>query len=167
MTQYSLSDYILSVQIPEELRDVFSTSAITSSSDEDNIISIGGEQSYLGSITIHLDTNNTFSVEGDNTGSYVVNKNLNKSGSISITINQVSDKVKTLIRLFETYYSADTITEGMTITVSHAIGGGNQEMVAMAKDCYLNLPDQVFGNEATTQSWSFVCGRIDFGGNIN
>lgn len=159
MNRYSLTDYVLSVKVPEELREVFSDEDIDYSS---NIISIGGDGSYVGSITLHRNSNQ-WTTEGDHTGSWVHNKNKDKTGTLTVSITQISDKVKMLVRLYETYYSSDTVTEGLTITVTKATGNGNQEDVATCTDCYIQaIPDIAFGESAADQSWVFTCGKIDF-----
>lgn len=164
MARYSLTDYILSVKVPEELRDVFiedSTDTVDASS---NIISIGGDGSYTGSITI-TNNNAQFTTDGDVTGSWVHNKSKDQTGTIKVNIKQVSDKVLLLVRLYQTYYASDTITEGLTLTVSKATGNGNQESVCVGTDCYINQrPDIVYGDTADGQEWTFTCGRITFTG---
>lgn len=158
MNRYSLSDYVLSVKVPEDLREVFSSDDLES----DNYISIGGDGSYIGSITISR-TSNLWTTNADHTGSWVHNKNKDKTGSVAVNIQQVSDKVNLLIRLYETYYSSDTITEGLTITINKAVGGGNQTSIATCTDCYIqSIPSQAFGGESAEQTWTFTCGKIDF-----
>lgn len=163
MTRYSLTDYILSVKVPDELRDVFLGTDDTIDA-KSNIISIGGDNSYTGSISIQNNPQ-MFTTEGDVTGSWVHNKSKNQTGTIHISINQVSDKVLQLVRLYQTYYASDTITEGLTLTVSKATGNGNQESVCVGTDCYIQQrPDVSYGDTASTQEWVFTCGRVSFTG---
>lgn len=166
MKRYSLADYILSVKVPDELRVIFGADSTDETNSLDNVISIGGNGSYVGQIQISL-KEAMWSTNGDHTGSWVHNKNLNKTGTLEVQLNQVSDQIKVLIRLYETYYSSDTITEGLTITVNKAVGGGNQETVCTCTDCYIQeIPNQSFGDNAATQDWIFTCGKIDFDSNI-
>lgn len=162
VSRYSLTDYILSVKVPNELREIF----LANSSDESqNIITIGGDNSYVGQIEIGEPKKAQWTVEGDDTGSYVANKSKNQTGDISVQLNQVSDKVNLLTRLFQTYYDADTITEGLTLTISKATSGGNQQVVATGSDCYITTrPAKVYGSTATTQTWTFACGRVTTSG---
>lgn len=166
MKRYSLADYILSVKVPDELRTIFGSNSVDETNSLDNVISIGGNGSYVGRIQISL-KENMWTTSGDKTGSWVHNKSLNKTGTLEVNLNQVSDKIKILIRLYETYYSSDTITEGLTITVNKAVGGGNQECVCTCTDCYIQeIPSQSFGDTAQDQTWTFTCGKIDFDSNI-
>lgn len=165
INRYSLTDYILSVKIPEELRQVFINNNDQTIDASSNVISIGGDGSFLGSITISTSSNAQWTTEGDVTGSWVHNKSKNRTGTIQVEINQISDKVKLLERIYSTYYEADTVTEGMTLTVNKATGGGNQEPVCTGTDCYVaNRPDIAYGETAATQQWEFTCGRITFSG---
>lgn len=162
VSRYSLTDYILSVKVPNELREIF----LENSTDESqNIISIGGDNSYVGEIQIGEPKKAQWSVEGDDTGSYVANKSKNRTADISVQLNQVSDKINLLTRLFETYYDADTITEGLTLTITKATSSGNQQVVATGSDCYLTTrPAKVMGSTATNQTWTFSCGRVTTSG---
>lgn len=161
---YSLTDYILSIQVPDSLREIFLGTDETIDA-ESNVISIGGDESFVGSITISAPSNAQYTTEGDVTGSWVHNKSKDQTGTISIEINQISDQVRLLVRLFQTYYDADTITEGLTLTLNKAVGGGNQSPVATGTDCYIgNRPEVAYGETAATQEWEFTCGRISFSG---
>lgn len=163
MNRYSLTDYILSVKVPDELRSVFLTDGDTIEAKA-NSISIGGDNSYVGQISVQMRTAQ-WNTEGDPTGSYVHNKSKDRTGTIEVQINQVSDKVALLVRLYETYYSADSITEGLTLTISKATGNGNQEAICTGTDCYIQqIPNIQYGNTAGNQDWQFTCGRIAFKG---
>lgn len=164
MARYSLTDYILSVKVPEELRDVFIEDSNDTIDAASNIISIGGDGSYTGSINVTTNTAQ-FTTEGDATGSWVHNQSKDKTGTIRVTINQVSDKVLLLVRLYQTYYASNTTTEGLTLTISKATGNGNQESVCVGTDCLIGkIPDIDFGQTADNQDWNFTCGRITFTG---
>lgn len=157
--RYSLSDYILSIKIPDELIGVFTST----DNESENRLSIGGDGSYVGSIKVS--TSDIFKVEGNATGSWIHNKSKNKTGSLEISLNQLSDSTLKLTRLFETYYSADTITDGMTITISKSAGNGNSLDVCTLVDCYISkMPDGAWDTEAKTQTWTFTCGKITYSG---
>lgn len=163
LNRYSLTDYVLSVKVPDELREVFLIGDDTIDSAS-NVISIGGDGSFVGSITVET-PNAQWTTEGDATGSWVHNKSKNQVGTISVSINQISDKVLLLERLYTTYYGADTVTEGLTLTLSKATGNGNQQPVCTGTDCYLaSRPSFEAGSTAANRSWSFTCGRITFSG---
>lgn len=162
LTRYALTDYILSIQVPTELQNFFLGENQTTN-NKANVISIGGEGSYVGQISIGSQTEAQWITEGDATGSWVHSKSLNRVGTISVQINQVSDNVRKLIRLFQTYYSADAQVEGLTITISKSNGTNNPTEVCEGTDCYLaNRPEIAFGDTAQAQTWSFTCGKITF-----
>lgn len=157
--RYSLADYILSIKIPDSLRGIFTST----DNESDNRISIGGDGSYLGSIKVS--TEEIYKVEGDATGSWIHTKSKNKTGSLSVEISQLADSTLKLTRLFETYFSADTITEGLTITISKAVGSGNSSDVCTLIDCYISqMPDGSWEESAKTMEWKFVCGKITYSG---
>lgn len=162
--RYSLSDYIVAVQIPDSLRDVFSGNVSSAYDADANMITLGGDGSHTGSITIARETAQ-WSTEGDPTGSWVHSQNKDKHGTITVEINQVSDRVRLLMRLYETYYSADANTDGLTLTVYKAINSTDSKTIAVCTDCYLeSTPDLTYGETAATQGWEFTCGRIDMNG---
>lgn len=162
--RYSLTDYILSVKIPDELLDVF----VTDSNDTDeanNRISIGGDGSYLGSIKVAMNKDQ-WSTEGDATGGYVHSKSKDKTGKVSLELNMLTDVVLKLTRLIETYDSADTTTKGLTLTISKAIGAGNSTDVCNCVDCYVvKHPDGDWQDTAKTMTFDFTCGVITYSGN--
>lgn len=162
--RYSLTDYILSIKVPDELRKVFLTSSSASTDEIANRISIGGDGSYLGSIKTSSSTQ--WSTEGDATGSWVHSKNKSKVGTVTVELNQLSDVVLKLTRLIETYYSADTITQGLTLTISKATGAGNSLDVCTCVDCYITKqPDGDWEDSAKTMAFEFTCGKITYSGN--
>lgn len=148
--RYSLSDYILSVTLP-------STLAATVLGSPNETLSIGGEQSYVGGITVSF-SKNTWETTGDYTGSYVHVLNKDRTGTIQIDINQVSDAVTRLIRIFELYYSGNY--DGCTLSVTDATD--NKE-VCRAESCLIQkIPDQQMSESPQDQQWVFTCGRITF-----
>lgn len=159
--RYSLTDYTFSVKVPDALLDSFGSTAENESS---NRISIGGDGSYLGSIKASNEKD-MFTTEGDSTGSWVHNKSKDRTGTISLEINQLADVVLKLIRLIETYYTSDTTTEGLTITISKAVGAGNSKEVCKGTDCYVKkIPEVNWKDTADTIDIEFTCGMLTFSG---
>ncbi len=145
MNRYSLANYILSIDCnSDEIKNMFGT------------ISIGGEGSYTDSITIG-GLPNLWDTTGFSTGAWVHNKNLSKTGTATVSISQLSDKVKKFIKMCNVYYSGDY--DGLTLSLSDTQGN----KVCSCIDCYIQkIPDQAFGNTAANQSWIFTCGQINF-----
>lgn len=143
--KYSLSDYILSIEPNDyEIKSIFGT------------ISIGGEGSHLDSITLSI-TNDMWSTDGYATGGWIHNKNLDRHGTATLSINQLSPAVEKFIQLCKMFYSKDY--EGFTLSISDR----NGNKIASCIDSYLvKIPDQVFGSSAANQNWSFTCGQINY-----
>lgn len=160
--RYSLADYIVTIKLPGA--NSLPTEYANLANKEIKIggpgESIGSVGSFVGQISISRQSNQWDTV-GDNTGSWVHNQNLSKVGTVDIQINQVSDNVIRLIQLCN-IYNTTSIREGLTITVTPA---ANDSVTTYANcvDCYpTKISNQVFGNSATNQTWSFTCGMVDF-----
>ena len=148
MKRYALVNYILSIDIPDDVASDFGTSSIQ----------IGGEGSYLNQISIGLKSD-LYATQGDNTGSWVHVKNLDKTGTVEIQIKQVSDAIARFKALCNIYYSLSTEADGLTLTLRDL----NNNTIAICNDCVLNkIPDQTFGNEPENQTWTFNAGSITF-----
>lgn len=146
MKRYCLANYILTADIPEDIG--FGSQSV----------SIGGEGSYLDTITVHLNSS-LFSTQGDNTGAWVHIKNLDKTGTVTISINQMSDKIASFKALMNIYNNMDSDAAGMTLTLRDSLNN----TICVCEDCVIeNIPDQAFGSTPTTQTWTFLCGRIQF-----
>ena len=146
--KYSLSKYIVGITLPNEIR--------TSLGIDQDSISIGGSGTYLGEINVHRN-NPMWQTNGTPTGGYTHNQSLDKTGTVSVTLNQLSDTVSKLKRIFNLFYTIDTQV-GMTITVSDSYGN----IIATATDCYIpDIPDQNFAETAGTQTWEFTAGVVD------
>lgn len=143
--KYSLANYILSIDSNDnEIKQMFGT------------ISIGGEGSYLGSISLSIE-NPIWNTTGYATGAWVHNKNLDKHGTATLNLNQLSDAVSRFIQLAKLYYSGDY--NGFTLSLSDI--GGNR--IATCVDCYIReIPDQTFESQAGNQNWVFTCGQINY-----
>lgn len=148
--RYSLTDYILSIKLPTSLSQALNL-------DKD-VIEIGGEGSYLDSITISLNSN-LVETTADSTGSWIHDFNYAKNGTISISINQVSAKIARFKQITNIFYNAGEKYEGLTLTVTNRA----QEQIVDAKDCYFQrIPDQNYQNTAQNQTWILTCGAIYF-----
>lgn len=128
-----------------------------------------GEGSCVGEIKVTRNAD-LWSTEADPTGSWVHNRNMDKSGRIDINIRQVSDNVIRLIKLCSCYENITADAPGLTITVSNAMNSTSNPQVTSvdAEDCFpVKVSDQVYGNVAAEQPWSFTCGRILFNTNVD
>lgn len=146
INRYSLADHIVRIDFGGDL----------------GTIEIGGtgnnhEGSFVGEIRISRNTD-MWTTEGDPTGSWVHNKNLDRTGKVDVQVRQVAESVGDFIRCCQWFESRNG--DGATITVT-----ANGETVATARDCYISkIPDQVFGSTAEMQSWSFTAGQVRFRG---
>jgi len=146
--KYSLSKYIVGITLPNEIR--------TNLGIDQDSISIGGSGTYLGEINISRN-NPMWQTNGTPTGGYTHNQSLDRTGTVSVTLNQLSEVVSKLKRIFNLFYNIDT-EKGMTITISDSYGN----IIATGDDCYIvNIPDQTFGETAATQTWEFTAGVVD------
>ena len=143
--RYSLANYVLSIEPNDSrLKSMFGT------------ISIGGDGSYLGSITLSR-TTSLFTTQGYPTGGWVHSKNLDRTGTASLNLNQLSSIVAKLVKMLNVYYTGDY--DGLTLSVSDTSGN----KIASAIDCYITqIPAQVLGSSAQDQTWSFTCGQVNF-----
>lgn len=145
MKRYCLVNYILTADIPVDIG--FGVQSV----------SIGGEGSYLDSITISMNED-MFTTKGDNTGSWVHIKNLNQTGKITVAVNQVSDRIAIFKALVNAYANVDS-TSGMTLTLRDTLN----DTIAVCEDCVITkIPDQAFSSEPATQTWTFNAGKITF-----
>lgn len=152
MSRYSLADYILSISFPEDFASLVGLLQTT--------IEIGGEGSYLESMTVSLD-NAMWSTEGDSTGSWVHNKNLSRTGKVSISLNQLSTKVAKFKEICKLYYSTNESFSGAEITLRPV--NSSDDVIVRCKDCYFTkIPDQNYQPTAQNQNWELTCGQITF-----
>lgn len=146
MARYSLADYILVVAIPASMSSALGI----------DTIAIGGQGSYVGSIKTSMNKE-VWTTEGDNTGSWVHNKNLDRTGTCEVSVNMLADVVTKLKRVCGIYYTSSGIKDGLTMTISNNDG----KIIATMNDCFVSkIPDQVMEATAGQQSWSFTCGQI-------
>lgn len=143
--KYSLSDYTLTITPNDAVVKQYF-----------NEIKIGGEGSYLDSINLSYDSS-LFNTTGYATGAWVHTKNLAKTGTATVSLNQICDAVATLKKLCNLFYSNDY--EGFTLSVCDR----NGVEVANAIDCYIqSIPAQNYGETVAMQTWTFTCGQINF-----
>lgn len=143
--KYSLANYILSIDSNDyEIKNIFGT------------ITIGGEGDSLDSLSLSHNAT-MYETTGYATGGWVHNKNLDRHGTATITLNQLSDRVGRFIQLVKLAFSGDY--EGFTLSLSDI--DGNQ--IATCVDCYITkIPDQSFNPQAQNQTWTFTCGQINY-----
>lgn len=141
---YSLANHILTVALPQALIAQFGA----------DYISIGGEGSYLDSVTVSI-SNDLFQTVGDYTGSWHHNKNLNAQGTVSVSLNQMSPQVARFKRLCNIFKNGDY--DGLTLTLKTLQG----TLISTAVDAYITkIPDQAFQTTAQSQTWSFTSGKV-------
>ena len=121
-------------------------------------VQIGGEGDAVSSISVNLATD-LWSTEGYATGAWVHNKNLDRHGTVEISVSQLTDAVAKFKQFVSLFYSASDSNDvqGSTITLNDTEGNA----IAVCEDCYpTRIPNQAFGNTAGEQSWTFTCGKI-------
>ena len=155
--RYSLADYTCKITLPDNL---YTNDGVSLAG---KVITLGGpgktgiEGSFVGGITISRN-NEMWSTSGDPTGSWTHSKSLNRTGSVDISLNQISNDV-VLLNMIVAIYENDTYQNtGMSIKVFR-----NDTLVANCEDCYITkVPNQVYADTAADQTWSFTSGRVTF-----
>ena len=160
--RYSLADYIVTIKLPgaDSLPIDYQNLANKEIKIGGPGESAGGIGSFLGQISISR-SNDQWSTESDNTGSWVHNQNLSKVGTVELNIRQVSDNVIRLIQLCNIYNST-RVKGGLTITVTPAANDATTTYAECVDYYPVKIPDQDFGATAAEQSWSFTCGMVNF-----
>lgn len=147
---YSLAKYKLSIQLPENFASQVGLG-------DSSIISIGGEGSYLDTISYSY-TGDMYSTKGDTTGSWVHDKNLDRTGSVSISIHQLSPQIAMFKKVVNLYYQSGDNYEGLQLSLKDSAG---QEIMS-AEDCFFTqIPEQSFKDTSDSQTWNLTCGRIN------
>lgn len=164
INRYSLADYKMVITFPSNFNNT-RLGTTTGVSTLGGQISIGGpgdnqDGSFVGNISVRRNKE-LWTTEGDATGSWVHNKNLDRTGEVDVDITQISDQIITLCYLCDAYDSvADEINEGLKIEIINAM---SNDTIASATDCYMKkIPDHKFGNTADKLTFSFTCGRVIF-----
>ena len=147
--KYSLANYILSIKIPQELKAVFG---------EDFIVGGAGDN-QRGSYTTSIDVSRNqdlYTLKADATGSWVHEKNLNQSGTISVNLNQMAPVGAKLTKLF---YALSAYSGNQEITMT--ICGNDSTPIITANDCVLaNIPDLQLQSSVNDRTWTFNCGQV-------
>lgn len=160
--QYSLADYQLTIGINEDM-----AARLNLRDAEGNLLTnftIGGpgetgEGSFLGQILVSRSAD-LFTTTGDHTGSWVHDKNLDRTGTITVDITQISDDIITLVQLTQIFESIQTNMPGLQLTINSVISSASTTMIT-ARDCLIQkLPDLPLGETAARLSWVFTCGQI-------
>jgi hypothetical protein len=160
INRYSLADHVVKISFPNQVLPT-----ATAASTGNTVISLGGpgesgEGSFVGKITVERATE-TWTTDADPTGSWVNNKTLDKHGTVTIDIRQISDAVIQLMMLTSAYETVDdqnSNARGLTINVY-----SSNSIVATCEDCYIvKVPSQEYNATANEQTWTFTCGRILF-----
>lgn len=146
--RYSLANYKLSiVQNDTELAAMFPALAIGGST---------GSGSYLDSISLSVN-NNQWSTVGYATGGWVHEKSLDRTGTATITLNQLAPAISQFKRMSNVHYNGEY--EGFTMTLVDSF----DNEVARCIDCYFTkIPDQSVQERSQNQTWSVTCGQIIF-----
>lgn len=145
--RYSLADYILTINIDD--------ATLARDSGLSKIV-IGGEGTYLGSISIG-GLQNQWRTQGSPTGDYTHSKSLDRTGTVSVNLNQLSSKIDQFKTIVNWHYKGDY--EGFTITLE----GLDGSKIATCYDCMVQgIPNQDFGENAGEQTWTLTCGKIIF-----
>lgn len=162
--KYSLADYQLTIGIPQSVAQ-----KLNLKDAEGNLLTsftIGGpgengEGSFVGQIVASRG-NNLWETEGDATGSWVHNKNLNKTGTIELQIRQISDQVIELAQLCDIYESVQENVEGLTLTVNSSATEETTPMVTGVDSYIQKQADLTLAETAGMLTWVFTCGQVMF-----
>lgn len=145
--KYSLAYYTLTLKTDDpELNSIFSE------------LSFGGNGSAVGEITASY-SNDLWSRSDYATGGYVHEQNLNRSGKITVSVNQLCKHIGKLINLCNAYYGkAETVgLNGLTISLTD----GDGKEILSAIDCVpVKIQDQKYSEKSGNQDWEFDCGEI-------
>ena len=118
-----------------------------------------GEGSFVGQIIVNR-SKELFTTTGDATGSWVHDKSLDRTGTITIEITQIADSVITLVQLCQIFESIQSNVPGLEISINSASSGVSNTMVS-GKDCLIQkLPDLTLAETAGRLSWVFTAGQI-------
>ena len=144
MAVYSLANYKMTITSSDvNLISVFGAS-----------MTIGGNGSQVGNFSVSLN-DSIHKKQTYATGGYVFSKSYDRSGTISVSLNQLSDEVGKFKNLVKLYYGGDYGT--LTIVLTN----NENEKVVECIDCLpKEIPTQSFGSDASSQNWSFEVGKI-------
>ena len=157
--RYALTDYILTLTIPD---NSLIPETIRGQQFAIGGAGVSGEGSFLGEIALSRNKD-AWETEGDYTGSWVHNKNNDKTGECKVQIRQVSDTVIQLAQICAIFESIQDAVEGLKLQVTSAYvdNTSGTNIIATCNDCYIKkLADITFGDTAALQDWTFTCGQI-------
>ncbi len=135
----------------------------------------GGQGSMIGTISLARN-NDRFSADGDATGGFAINENLDATGTVTISIKQFAPLVSTLTSLFNKYDSDLDNSESTYVDPEKGTIGFNGDLlssttievyyagtlIGSAKGCYLNMPELSLEEENSSRDFTFVSGAISF-----
>lgn len=148
--RYSLANYKLRIQIPTSL------ASMLSADNSINTIELGGSESYLESISVKM-SKDMWSTEGDDTGSWIHTRSLNRTGECSVSLNMLSASAMRLRQLCNIYYMSTTQYDGLNM----GLFDNNGNEIASMNDCFITqIPEMSFSSEASNQTWTFACGQV-------
>lgn len=159
LNRYSLTDYTLAVTINgSNIDGIDNTNFIiggpAARTDNDNY---GG---YIGSITVSRSAE-MWKTTGDYTGGYIHVKNLDRTGTVKVSINQLSDNIIRLSKILNICENKNNENDDLSIDlmITHAATG---KSIVVCTDCRITkIPDQTFSSDPSNQEWTFTCGVID------
>lgn len=141
---YSLANYKVAISINDSiLKTAFG-----------DVLTVGGNGSQLESMSVDFNAS-IFSKQTYSTGGYVFDKSYDRSGSLSITLNQLSEEVGKFKNLINMYYAGDYETLSIVLTNNE-----NEKVIEMIDCLPSKIPTQQFQSSAQTQTWGFEVGRI-------
>ena len=147
---YNLSKYKLAIQLPEEFASKVGL-------ENDNTITVGGEGSYLDTLSYSYNAD-MYTTKADATGSYVHDKNLDKSGNITISIHQLSPQIALFKKIINLYYQSGNDYDGLQLSLKDLSG---QEIMSAESCFFVKIPDQNFGQTSENQTWNITSGKIN------
>lgn len=120
-------------------------------------LTIGGQGTTVGSIDLSY-ANPQWSMRSYKTGGYVHEKSFSRSGTVSVTLNQLAPEISIMKTVCNQFFGTDDL-DGLTITLTDTFGNA----IANCIDCFIEgIPDQRHGESAQDQTWSFLCGNITY-----
>ena len=161
LNRYALADYQLTVKVSSNIGipGISGESFTIGGPADASYNSEGSQGGYIGDITISRKAA-MWSTESDYTGGYVHVKNLDRTGTARVSINQLSDNVIRLNTIFKLCEARGTSeNEALTLIVTNS---ATNKVVATCTDCRIvKQPDQTFSTNPNMQPWEFTCGIVD------
>ena len=161
LNRYALADYQLTVKVSSNINipGISGESFTIGGPASTSYNSEGSQGGYIGDITISRKAS-MWTTDSDYTGGYVHVKNLDRTGTAKVSLNQLSDNIIRLNTIFSLCEARGTSeNEAITLIVTNS---ATNKVVATCTDCRIvKQPDQVFANSPTMQAWEFTCGIVD------